>query len=396
MEADLNRGASTPDPLKSLSDSNQAETLNRWRLILGDSAEEGLSNTDAYDAEHFKYTEIDEILGYLYNREYGEEQGYRKEGGRGSSNLTVPNWLHKVRELFPKPTVELLEKQALDRYGLTELLTDKKLLESLEPNMNLLKNIMQFKGRMKGDVLRSAKEIVRTVVEDLQRKLASQTRASIMGKRSRYTPSSIKSLRNLNFKRTITKNLKNVDRVNRRLVIDRLYFDGNIQPHNKWNVIIAVDESGSMMDSVIYSSVMASIFYRLNALRTHLFIFDTQVVDLSDRLDDPVDVLMSVQLGGGTHITKALRYGETLIDNPGKTIYILVSDLEEGYPIQQMYKACKDIMDAGCKLLVLTALDFNGDTVYNKHAAQTLTNMGAHVAAITPNELAEWIGEIIT
>ncbi|MCM3203309.1 VWA domain-containing protein [Paenibacillus illinoisensis] len=396
MEADLNRGARTPDPLKALPDSNQAETLNRWRLILGDSAEESLSNTDAYDAEHFKYTEIDEILGYLYNREYGEEQGYRKEGGRGSSNLTVPNWLHKVRELFPKPTVEMLEKQALDRYGLTELLTDKKLLESLQPNMNLLKNIMQFKGRMKGDVLRSAKEIVRTVVEDLQRKLESQTRASIMGKRSRYTPSSIKSLRNLNFKRTITKNLKNVDRVNRRLVIDRLYFDGNIQPHNKWNVIIAVDESGSMMDSVIYSSVMASIFYRLNALRTHLFIFDTQVVDLSDRLDDPVDVLMSVQLGGGTHITKALRYGETLIDNPGKTIYILVSDLEEGYPIQQMYKACKDIMDAGCKLLVLTALDFNGDTVYNKHAAQTLTNMGAHVAAITPNELAEWIGEIIT
>ncbi|PAD32086.1 VWA domain-containing protein [Paenibacillus sp. 7523-1] len=396
MEADLNRGARTPDTLKSLPDSNQAETLNRWRLILGASAEEGLSNTDTYDAEHFKYTEIDEILGYLYNREYGEEQGYRKEGGRGSSNLTVPNWLHKVRELFPKPTVELLEKQALDRYGLTELLTDKKLLESLEPNMNLLKNIMQFKGRMKGDVLRSAKEIVRTVVQDLQRKLESQTRASIMGKRSRYTPSSIKSLRNLNFKRTITKNLKNVDRVNRRLVIDRLYFDGNIQPHNKWNVIIAVDESGSMMDSVIYSSVMASIFYRLNALRTHLFIFDTQVVDLSDRLDDPVDVLMSVQLGGGTHITKALRYGETLIDNPGKTIYILVSDLEEGYPIQQMYKACKDIMDAGCKLLVLTALDFNGDTVYNKHAAQTLTDMGAHVAAITPNELADWIGEIIT
>ncbi|MFK0521954.1 VWA domain-containing protein [Paenibacillus illinoisensis] len=396
MEADLNREERAPDQLRPLPDSKQAETLNRWRLILGDSAEEGLSNTDSYDAEHFEYTEIDEILGYLYNREYGEEQGYRQEGGRGSSNLTVPNWLHKVRELFPKPTVELLEKQALDRYGLTELLTDKKLLESLEPNMNLLKNIMQFKGRMKGDVLRSAKEIVRTVVEDLQRKLESQTRASIMGKRSRYTPSSVKSLRNLNFKRTITKNLKNVDRVNRRLVIDRLYFDGNIQPHNKWNVIIAVDESGSMMDSVIYSSVMASIFYRLNALRTHLFIFDTQVVDLSDRLDDPVDVLMSVQLGGGTHITKALRYSETLIDNPGKTIYILVSDLEEGYPIQQMYKACKDIMDAGCKLLVLTALDFNGDTVYNKHAAQTLTNLGAHVAAITPNELADWIGEIIT
>ncbi|CAI6050752.1 hypothetical protein PAECIP112173_01379 [Paenibacillus sp. JJ-100] len=372
------------------------ETLNRWRLILGESAEAGLYESGRYSSDEFQYRELDEILGYLYNREYGEEQGYRKKGGRGSSDLTVPNWLHKVRDLFPKSTVEILEKQALDRYGLTELLTDKKLLESLEPNMNLLKNIMQFKGRMKGDVLRSAKDIVRTIVEDLRKKLESHARASIMGKRSRYATSSVRSLRNLNFKRTITRNLKNYDKQKRRFVIDRLYFDGNVQQYNKWNIIIGVDESGSMMDSVIYSSVMASIFYRLNALRTKLFIFDTQVVDLSDRLEDPVDVLMNVQLGGGTHIAKALRYGETLIENPGKTIYILVSDLEEGYPINQMYQACKDIIDAGCKLLVLTALDFNGDSVYNKHAAQTLANMGAHVAAITPNELAEWIGDIIT
>ncbi|MCG7379736.1 VWA domain-containing protein [Paenibacillus sp. ACRSA] len=401
MEADLNNEVPTSDHLDSVNDEstevrNTAETINRWRLILGDSAEDGLSNNAAFDSENFQYQEVDEILGYLYNREYGEEQGYRKTGGQGASDLTVPKWLHKVRELFPKTTVEILEKQALDRYGLTELLTDKKLLESLEPNMNLLKNIMQFKGRMKGDVLRSAKEIVRTVVEELRSKLESQTRASILGKRSRYTSSSVRSLRNLNFKRTITRNLKNYDKNKRRFVIDRLYFDGSTQNHNKWDIIIGVDESGSMMDSVIYSSVMASIFYRLNALRTKLFIFDTQVVDLSNRLEDPVDVLMNVQLGGGTHIAKALRYGETLIDNPGKTIYILVSDLEEGFHINHMYQACKDIIDAGCKLLVLTALDFNGDSVYNKHAAQTLTNMGAHVAAITPNELADWIGEIIT
>lgn len=400
MEADLNKEVSTNDKLHGVDGSkevrNTTETINRWRLILGNSAEEGLSNNEAFDSENFHYQEVDEILGYLYNREYGEEQGYRKTGGQGSSDLTVPKWLHKVRELFPKKTVEILEKQALDRYGLTELLTDKKLLESLEPNMNLLKNIMQFKGRMKGDVLRSAKEIVCTVVEELRSKLESQTRASILGKRSRYTSSSVRSLRNLNFKRTITRNLKNYDKNKRRFVIDRLYFDGSTQNHNKWDIIIGVDESGSMMDSVIYSSVMASIFYRLNALRTKLFIFDTQVVDLSDRLEDPVDVLMNVQLGGGTHIAKALRYGETLIDNPGKTIYILVSDLEEGFHINHMYQACKDIIDAGCKLLVLTALDFNGDSVYNKHAAQTLTNMGAHVAAITPNELADWIGEIIT
>lgn len=113
MEADLNRGSTSSDHVKETPDPKQAETLNRWRLILGESAEKGLSNTEAYDADHFAYTEIDEILGYLYNREYGEEQGYRKEGGRGSSDLTVPNWLHKVRELFPKPNRGIAGKTSI-------------------------------------------------------------------------------------------------------------------------------------------------------------------------------------------------------------------------------------------------------------------------------------------
>lgn len=372
-----------------------AERLNRWRLILGEASEECLGQNGGYGPDGFSYASEDELLSYLYDREYGEEQGYRQGGGREGSRLTVPGWLGKIRKLFPKDTVETLEKQALDRYGLTQLLTDKKLLDSLQPNMNLLKNILQFKGRMKGEALKSAKEIVRAVVDDLRRKLETEAKASLTGKRSRYASSPVRSLRNLNFKKTVIRNLKHYDKAKKRFVIDRLYFDGSVQPRNKWHVIIGVDESGSMLDSVIYSSVMASIFYKLNALKTQLFIFDTQVVDLSDRLEDPVDLLMSVQLGGGTHIAKALRYGETLIENPGKTIFILVSDLEEGYPVRQMYAACKDIIDSGCKMLVLTALDFHGETVYNKHAAQTLANMGAHVAAITPNELADWIGDII-
>jgi Mg-chelatase subunit ChlD len=363
---------------------------------LGEAANDGLAQGNGYCEEQFSYVEEDELLSFLYDREYSQEQGYRQGGGsRDPSQLTVPRWLNKVRELFPKQTVEVLEKQALDRYGLTELLTDKKTLSTLKPNMNLLKSILQFKGRMKGEALQNAKEIVRTVVDELRRRLESQTKASLAGKRSRYAASSVRSLRNLNFKKTITRNLKHYDKAKKRFVIDRLYFDGSIQPHNKWNIVIAVDESGSMLDSVIYSAVMASIFARLNALKTHLLIFDTDVVDLTGRLEDPVDLLMSVQLGGGTHIAKALRYGETLIENPAKTIFILVSDLEEGYPVRGMYKACKDIIDSGSKLLVLTALNFDGDSVYNKQAAQHIANMGGHVAAITPNELAEWIGEII-
>ncbi|MEW4369416.1 VWA domain-containing protein [Paenibacillus kandeliae] len=374
----------------------QRQTLNRWRLLLGEAAEEPLSESGQYDAQQFDYREMDEVLGYLYDREYGEEQGYRERtGGRGSSQLTVPGWLDHMRRLFPKDTAEILEKQALDRYGLSELLFDKNVLESLEPNMTLLKHIMQFKGRMKGEVLHSAREIVRRVVEQLRKQLEQDIRSSIIGKRSRYQSSNVRSLRNLNIKKTIERNLKNYDRRQRRFIVDRLYFDGNIRSHNRWNIVIAVDESGSMLDSVIYSAVMASIFSQLDTLRTNLLIFDTQVVDLSGQLEDPVDLLMSVQLGGGTHIAKALRYGETLIQDPARTIFILVSDLEEGYPMQHMYAACHDIMEAGSRLIVLPALNFEGTAVYNRHAARRLTDMGAQVAAITPNRLAEWIGQII-
>ncbi|UED72479.1 VWA domain-containing protein [Brevibacillus sp. DP1.3A] len=371
------------------------EALNRWRLLLGSHAEESLEGSGVYQSSEFSYQELDSILEFLYNREYGEEQGYRKEGGRGDSALTVPSWLNKIRKLFPKKTVEILERQALDRYNMTELLTDKKVLESMEPNMTLLKNILQFKGRMKGEVVKSAKEIVRKVVDDLRRQLENEVQTSIVGKRNRHKRGYTKSMKNLDVHKTIRKNLKNYDRKNSRFIIDELYFHSNIQHHNKWNIVIVVDESGSMMDSVIYSSVMASIFYKLAALKTHLVIFDTKVVDLSSRLDDPVDVLMSVQLGGGTHIAQALKYGRTLLENPSKTIFILVSDLEEGYPIKEMYRQSKEIIDAGCKFLVLTALDFNGNSTYNQHAARVLSDMGANVAAITPDELAQWIGKVI-
>lgn len=372
------------------------ENLNRWRLLLGENSKESLTQIDGYKEADFTYSEIDDILGYLYNREYGEEQGYRAKGGQGDSQLTVPTWLRKIRKIFPKKTVEILEKQAIEKYNMTELLTDKKVLEKLEPNMTLLKNILQFKGYMKGEVVKSAKEIVRRVVDELKRTLEFQIKTSVVGKRNYQRRGYIKSLKNLDYKRTIRKNLKNYDKKKKRLFVDELYFHSNTQQQNKWNIVIAVDESGSMMDSVIYSSVMASIFHQLSSLKTHLIIFDTKVVDLSNQLEDPVDLLMSVQLGGGTHIAKALKYGKTLLENPNKTIFILVSDLEEGYPIQDMYRTSKEIIDTGCTFLVLTALDFEGTGVYNKHAARTLADMGAHVAAITPDELAQWVGKIIT
>ena len=279
------------------------------------------------------------MLDYLYSREYGEEQEIRKDrqGGSDGSQLTVPSWLHQVKKLFPKQTVEVLERHALEKYGMTELLTDPEVLQKLE-----------LKHMMKGDVLQMAREIVRKVAEEIARRLEQEVRVSFFMKK-----------------------------------------------YNQWRVIICVDESGSMLDSVIHSAIMAGIFAKLPMLDTKLVIFDTNVVDLSGYVDDPVETLMSVQLGGGTNIAGALSYCEGLIDFPFRTMVVLVTDLYEGGGYQRLDSTSKGIIESGAKLVVLTALDMDANPNYDRNAATVLADMGAFVGAMTPEELAGWMGKII-
>ncbi|MFZ5987548.1 MAG: VWA domain-containing protein [Bacillota bacterium] len=370
---------------------NDSEAINRWRLILGKFSGESLD----FSSGELNYAGMDQVLDYLYGREYGEERGVRG-GSLGSSSITVPEWITRIRTLFPKSTVEILEKHALNKYNLSELLTDKEVLEKLEPNTDLLKSILQLKHLMKGDVLESAKRIVKKVADDIRKKLENDIKRSIMGRVDRNSSSRIKSARNIDFKRTIRKNLKNYDRENKQLVIDKVFFNRRVQLYNPWRVIIAVDESGSMIDSVIHSAVMAGIFASLPMLKINLVIFDTQVVDLTGYVDDPVQTLMSVQLGGGTDISKALHYCCGLIENPHRTIVVLVTDLCEGGPYGRMYAAAKKIIESGAKLIILTALDMEAVPVYDKKAAEKMAAMGANVAALTPEGLSKWIAEVIS
>ncbi len=370
------------------------EQLNKWRLILGKYSSEQLPFDD--DGTGIRYVELEDVLDFLYSREYGEEDGVRQQtGGSGGSSITVSEWINKIRGLFPKETVEIMEKQALDRYGMTELLTDKDVLAKLEPNQELLKTILQLKGSMNQDVLAEAKKIIRHVVDDLTKKLEQDIRQSIIGRVDRNRTSPVKSSRNFDIKKTIAKNLKNYDRENNRLVLERVYFNARVKKYNTWRVIIAVDESGSMMDSVIHSAVMAGIFAALPMLDTKLVIFDTNVVDLSGYVDDPVETLMSVQLGGGTDIGKAVGYCDTLIDNPDRTIVVLITDLYEGGNVGNLYAATRGIIEAGSKMIVLTALDMNANPNYNRNIAADMVRLGANVAAMTPNQLAEWVADIV-
>ncbi|MBQ1993463.1 MAG: VWA domain-containing protein [Lachnospiraceae bacterium] len=372
---------------------NNQEILNRWRLVLGKYAADQISFGEGADG----YQKMENVLDFLYSREYGDDQDIRKDksGGKGDSILTVPYWIRQMKELFPKQTVEIMEKHALEKYNMTELLTDPEVLRKLEPNKELLKTILSLKHMMKGEVLSVAREIVRKVAEDISKKLETDLQKSFFGRLNRNSSSPIKTSRNLDIKKTIKSNLKNYDAENKRLILDQVHFNGRLKKYNVWRVIVCVDESGSMMDSVIYSAIMAGIFAKLPMVDTKLVIFDTQVVDLSGYVDDPVEVLMSVQLGGGTNISGSLNYCEGLIENAHKTIVVLVSDLYEGCGYNNMYKVCRNIIESGAKLIALTALDADANPNYDRNAASKIASMGAHVGAMTPEALAEWVAKII-
>jgi len=378
--------------------------LSRWRLVLGRFADPQLP-LGAGSAGG--YGRMDRVLEYLYGREYAK-RGVRKsgdgagpgeadgrEGGSGPSVLYLPDWLREVRELFPRDTVEIVEKHALERYGMTELVTDPDVLRKLEPNYELLKNVLTFKGMMQGEVLEVARSIIRRVVEELRRRLASDIRRVLWGKLSRQHRSNLKIARNLDVRRTIRDNLKHFDPPSKRIVLQRLHFFSRVQQHSPWHVIIAVDCSGSMVDSVIYSAVMAGIFRGLPSMKVSLIAFDTSVVDLSDQVDDPAELLMSVQLGGGTNIGGALGYCQGLVNSPNKTMLVLVTDFFEGGPPNVMLTAIHHLRESGVRVLGLAALDERAEPVYDRETAQRCVAAGAEVAALTPQRLAEWIGRIL-
>jgi Mg-chelatase subunit ChlD len=367
-------------------------TQTRWRLVLGRFAEKRLAAPMSARAAR-----MEAALDFLYSREY-KGRGVRERGQAGSldpSQISIPTWLGEVRELFPRETVEVIEKHALDRYGLTELVTDKETLEKLEPNMELLKTLLTFRGHLQGEVLNTVRRVIRQVVEELKRKLEMEVRRALSGQLNRFRHSPQKAAQNFDWRDTIRRNLKHYDVKRRQLVLQEPRFFARNTRLLPWQVVLCVDQSGSMADSVIHSAVMAGILAALPMVRVKIVVFDTSVVDLSEHVDDPVEVLMSVQLGGGTNIGAALNYCEGLIENPHRTVLALVSDFCEGAPPNVMLGACARMNEAGVKLIGLASLDQTAAPIYDHAMAERLVETGMHVAALTPKHFAEWLAKII-
>ncbi len=364
--------------------------LSRWRLVLGKQAEqEGISCEGDGACQR-----AEELVGFLFDSKDRKGTSGR-QGGPGSSQLTVPQWVDMVSELFPNSAKEVLEKELIQRRGIAELLNEPKLLEKVEPNVELVKTLITHKNLMTPETRVLARKVIEKVVQQLKEKMKTQIESAITGalRRDRHSPRRV--FRNLDIKTTIKKNLKNYDEKEEKLFVDQLFFFAAERRKKPWHIIVTVDQSGSMLDSAIFSAIMASIFYELPAVRTSLVLFDTQVVDLSDQVGQPVDVLLSVNLGGGTDITQALQYSHQLVREPKRSIVVLITDFFEGRDERDLIKQTKVMFDSGIRMIGLGALGYDARPEYNKQTAGKLRKVGMDILVCTPERLAECMAEII-
>lgn len=368
----------------------ELEPLERWRLVLGEAAEDSIGGLSGQAAE------ADAALSWLYghDEEDKERDVMQRSGGLGPSAMTVPEWVNAVHKLFPEETIQRLEQDAVERYQIHEVVTNPEVLERVEPNPTLLKAILQTKHLMNPEVLQLARALVAKVVKKLMEQLATEVQQAFTGVRDRRRHTLVKYSRNFDAIRTLKANLKNVDRDTGKLVLDRPWFFGRTRNHNsKWQIIILVDQSGSMLDSTIHAAVTAACLWGLPSVKTHLVAFDTEVVDLSHAADDPVEVLMKVQLGGGTYIGKAVQYAAQLIEAPRRSIVVIISDFYEGGAESLLTSQVASLVGQGTHVLGLCALDSNANAAYDRGMGQKLANLGAHMGAMTPGELAGFIAE---
>ncbi|MFJ2431958.1 VWA domain-containing protein [Streptomyces anulatus] len=385
-----------------------AERLRRWRMVLGaDSADSTGCTLTGQDAA------MDGALNALYGGGAGKKPGGgRGAGGRsaglGASAPSVARWLGDIRTYFPSSVVQVMQRDAIDRLGLAALLLEPEMLEAVEADVHLVGTLLSLNKAMPETTKETARAVVRKVVEDLEKRLASRTRATLTGALDRSARISRPRHRDIDWNRTIRANLKNYLPVpgpagaggaggagdpggtggaagRGTIVPERLIGYGRASRSAKKDVILCIDQSGSMAASVVYASVFGAVLASMRTLSTRLVVFDTAVADLTDQLDDPVDVLFGTQLGGGTDINRALAYCQSKITRPADTVVVLISDLYEGGIRDEMLKRVAAMKASGVQFVTLLALSDEGTPAYDHEHAAALGALGAPAFACTPD-----------
>lgn len=370
------------------------DPATRWRLVLGRHADMPLSFADEGEpAENALVHRRDDALGFLYDREHAARS---HRGGLGASGV-VPaiGWLVGARSLFPREAVEILERDAIVRYGLTDLLGDPATLRALTPSIELVGAILALKDRMPPAVRVEARRIVREVVAALGQRLRREATPSLFGAPTSSAHRPLRTARNVDWARTIRRNLDRFDPARKTIVPRRIEFRHRQRNRPAWRVIVAVDQSGSMVEALIHASVVAAVFATMPSVTVHLVLWDERVVDLSSQVHDPLEVLLSAQLGGGTQLLPALQYCASLVTEPERTVLAVISDFEIYDPAEPSLALAAELAAEGVRGLGLCALDPQARGSYDERFARRLAGAGWWVAAATPKQLVEHVGRIL-
>ncbi|QBS41056.1 VWA domain-containing protein [Nocardia sp. CS682] len=351
----------------------------RWRLVLGTAAEEGLGGLGSADD-----VAMDRALSALYNDD--ERTSGKRSGGLEGSAPRVARWLGDIRNYFPSTVVEVMQRDAVQRLNLTQLLLEPELLEAVEPDVHLVGTLLSLNRVMPETTKATARLVVEKVVREIEQRIAAHTVAAVSGALNRAARVSRPRLRDIDWDRTIRKNLANYLPEHRTVVPERLVGYGRKAQAVQRDVVLAIDQSGSMAASVVYASVFGAVLASMRSLKTSLVVFDTEIVDLTDKLDDPVDVLFGTQLGGGTDINRAIAYSQTLITRPTDTLFVLISDLYEGGVRDEMLRRVNAMKESGVQVVVLLALSDEGAPAFDHDNAAALAALGVPAFACTPDK----------
>lgn len=363
------------------------ERLERWRLLLGgdDADGTGINLTGRALA-------MDKAMAALYDGTGGPGAGRR--GGLGASAPNAARWLGDIREYFPSSVVRVMQKDAIERLGMARLLLEPEMLSAIVPDISLVTTLMSLAGVIPQKAKATAREIVQRVVKDLQRRLDAPLRQSVAGALRRSTRTRRPRHNEIDWNRTIRANLKHYQAEYKTIVPETRIGYGR-KRNELQTIIVCIDQSGSMGESVVYSGVFGAVLASIPALRTHVVTFDTSVVDLTEKMSDPVDVLMGVQLGGGTDINRALTYCHGLITKPRDTIFVLITDLYEGGDKEEMLKRAAAIAGSGVRMVTLLALADTGAPGFDENNAAAFATLGVPSFACTPDKFPELMAAAI-
>lgn len=361
---------------------SDTERLRRWRLVLGGGPADGTGCTLVERDQR-----LDRALGALYDSD--------RKGGLGGSSPSVPRWLGDIRDYFPASVVQVMQRDAFERLDLKRMLTEPEMLEAVVPDVSLVSTLISMRSLLGGRTKETARLVVRKVVEALMKRLEEPLRQAVNGAIDRASVNRRPRHAEIDWNRTIRANLRHYQAEYRTIIPETRLGHGRKSRGSLKDVILCIDQSGSMANSVVYSSIFGAVMASLPAVSTRLVVFDTEVVDLTDDMDDPVEVLFSVQLGGGTDINRAVGYCESRITRPEDTVLVLISDLYEGGVEAGLLARAQRLVGSGVQMIALLALSDEGAPSYDRALAARLAALGVPSFACTPDRFPDLMATAI-